>query len=65
MLDFKRRGIFPFVKNSTTPRGRSGGDRNTMPIPNESGSVASRAMGFSGNQHQLKKRPNRLEEHLK
>jgi len=62
MMDFKRRGISPFAK-TTTPKGWSGGDRNSMPIPNGSGNVASSATDFGGNQL-LKKRPNRLEELL-
>jgi hypothetical protein len=64
MLDFKRRGITPFAKTSTPPKGRSGGDRNSMPISVGNGSVASSATDF-GENHVLKKRPNRLDELLK
>lgn len=66
MMKLKRGGgggILAPVRTSTAPKGRSGGGRDSMPIPGGSGNVASNATDFGENQ--LKKRPNRLEELLR
>lgn len=57
-------GILAPVKASKTPKGRSGGGRDSMPIPDGNGSVASGATDF-GERSRLKRRPNRLDELLK